>query len=103
MQAISAVGLIRTTVPDQKILAEAVDRYFSVGRICVAPHTLRVRDCGVPQPLPDERLCTEPMPGPELHPSRRQQLRKFIVASDFEQGGQADGCPDHMLECCVIG
>ena len=84
-QTITAVGLIRTTVPDQKILAEAVDGYFAVARFCVASDSLRVCDGGFPQPLSDERLCTKPMRGPELHPSRGQQLLELSIAAGFEQ------------------
>ena len=84
-QTITAVGFIRATVSDQKTLAEAIDGYFAVARCCVASHPLRVFDGGFPQPLPDERLCTVPMPGPELHPSRGQQLLELGIATGFEQ------------------
>ena len=61
---------------DQKSLTKTI---FVTGIRGVA-HTFSKCDSGFPQTLADQCLRSEPVPGPELCPSCREQLLKLIVA-----------------------
>ena len=84
-QSILSIGLIGAAVQDQKTLTKTVDGIILLTGIRGVAHAFSKCNGGFPQPLADQRLCSEPMPRPEFCPSSREQLLKLIVAARFKQ------------------
>ena len=70
---------------DQKIFTKKVYGIVLETGIRGVAHAFSKCDSAFPQTLADQRLCSEPVPGPELCPSCREQLLKLIVAASFKQ------------------
>ena len=85
LQSILSISFIGAAVQDQKSLTKTVDGIIPVTGIRGVAHAFSKCDSGFPQTLADQCLRSEPVPGPELCPSCRDQLLKLIVAARFKQ------------------
>src|SRR5207244_8665770 len=92
--SVAVVGFVGSTDLDQYIFAEAI--YPVVVVTLRRSATIGVGDRCIPRSLPHERLGTEAMPMPPLHPSARQQLDQVAVSPGLQQAGQTDRRPDDM-------
>ena len=84
-QSILSISFIGAAMLDQKSLTKTVDGTILVTGIRGVAHAFSKCDSGFPQTLADQCLRSEPVPGPELCPSCREQLLKLIVAARFKQ------------------
>jgi hypothetical protein len=86
------MGIARSTYYDRP--EKAVDDTAIVeamfARICAAACGFGIGDRGFPQSLTNQSLGAESVPGPQLQPSRSQQLLNFVVTAAFQQARQAD-------------
>ena len=84
-QSILSISFIGAAVLDQKTLTKMVYEIVIVAGIRGVAHAFSKCDSGFPQTLADQCLRSEPVPGPELWPSCREQLLKLILAARFKQ------------------
>ena len=84
-QSILSISFIGAAVQDQKIFTKKVYGIVLETGIRGVAHAFSKCDSAFPQTLAGQRLCSEPVPGPELCPSCRKQLLKLIVAARFKQ------------------